>query len=67
MNTTKLHVIAKALLDELADAYVINVIQQITQALQNQINQPQQANHQQLTCRRRDSEREPDAAGVCGN
>lgn len=47
MNTTKLHVIAKALQKEMARASSVDLINQAMQALQNQISQPQQPNHQQ--------------------
>jgi uncharacterized membrane protein YheB (UPF0754 family) len=47
MNTTKLHVIAKALRRELARVEAVSLINQAIQALQKQINQPQQPNHQQ--------------------
>lgn len=47
MNTTKLHIIAKALKKEMARVGSVSLVQQAVQALQNQINQPQQPNHQQ--------------------
>lgn len=47
MNTTKLHIIAKSLLAELKRTGSASLLQQAVQALQNQINQPQQPNHQQ--------------------
>ncbi|SFD82872.1 hypothetical protein SAMN05660831_02408 [Thiohalospira halophila DSM 15071] len=47
MNTTKLHIIAKALKKEMARVESVSLINQAVQALQNQINQPQQPNHQQ--------------------
>ncbi len=47
MNTTKLHLIAKDLLAELKRVGTVSLIAQAIQALQQQINQPQQANHQQ--------------------
>ena len=47
MNTTKLHIIAKALRKELTRVGAVALINQAIQALQNQINQPQQPNHQQ--------------------
>ncbi len=47
MNTTKLHIIAKALNKEMARVGSVSLVNQAMQALQNQINQPQQPNHQQ--------------------
>lgn len=47
MNTTKLHIIAKALKKEMARVGSVTLISQAMQALKNQINQPQQTNHQQ--------------------
>jgi len=47
MNTTKLHIIAKALRKELTRVGAVALINQAIQALQNQIKQPQQPNHQQ--------------------
>jgi len=47
MNTTKLHIIAKALKKELARVGSVSLVNQAVQTLQNQINQPQQPNHQQ--------------------
>ena len=47
MNTTKLHIIAKALNTELSRTGSASLVQQIIQELQNQINQPQQPTHQQ--------------------
>jgi len=47
MNTTKLHIIAKALKKEMARVGSVSLVQQTVQALQNQVNQPQQPNHQQ--------------------
>lgn len=46
MNTTKLHLIAKDLLAELRRVGAVSLIQQSTQALQQQISQPQQPAHQ---------------------
>lgn len=47
MNTTKLHVIAKALKKEMARVGAVPLVNQAIQALENQIKQPQQPNHQQ--------------------
>ncbi|MGB5644181.1 MAG: hypothetical protein WBO16_13975, partial [Gammaproteobacteria bacterium] len=47
MNTTKLHIIAKALKKEMARVGVVSLVNQAIQALQQQVNQPQQPNHQQ--------------------
>ncbi len=47
MNTTKLHIIAKALKKELARVGAVALVNQAVQALQNQVNQPQQPSHQQ--------------------
>lgn len=47
MNTTKLHIIAKALKKEMARTGSVALLAQAMQALQSQINQPQQPTHQQ--------------------
>ena len=47
MNTTKLHIITKALKNEMARVGVVSLVNQAVQALQQQVNQPQQPNHQQ--------------------
>lgn len=47
MNTTKLHIIAKSLSEEITRVNAVALVNQIIQSLQNQINQPQQTNHQQ--------------------
>lgn len=50
MNTTRLHIIAKTLLEELKRVQTGAILQQAVQALENQINQPQQGKPQeQLT------------------
>lgn len=47
MNTTKLHIIARDLLNELKRVGAVSLLQKATQALQQQIQQPQQPSHQQ--------------------
>lgn len=47
MNTTKLHIITKALVQELRRTDSVSLMQQAIQSLQNQINQPQQPSYQQ--------------------
>ncbi len=47
MNTTKLHVIAKSLVNELRRCETIDALQQATQALEQLVRQPQQGNFQQ--------------------
>jgi len=47
MNTAKLHIIARDLLTELGRVDVVSLLEKVIQALQQQINQPQQPNHQQ--------------------
>ena len=47
MNTTKLHIIAKALKKEMERVGSVSLVDQAVQSLQNQINQPQEPNHQQ--------------------
>lgn len=47
MNTAKLHIIAKTLATDLRSTKTTTLLQQTIQALQNQINQPQQGNHSQ--------------------
>jgi len=55
MNTTKLHIIAKTLLAELKRTGAVNLLQQAVEALQNQVNQPQQPSHQQKLARHLDT------------
>ena len=47
MNTTKLHVLATSLKAELNRTNIVPLLQKAVQALENQVKQPQQANHQQ--------------------
>lgn len=47
MNTTKLHIVAKALKKEMARVGSVSLVSQAVQSLQNLVNQPQQPNHQQ--------------------
>lgn len=46
MNTSKLHIIARYLIDELDRTQVRSRLNKLRDAIQNQINQPQQGNHQ---------------------
>ena len=47
MNTTKLHIIAKSLRQELQRCGTVSALQQGISALEQLVRQPQQANHQQ--------------------
>lgn len=47
MNAERLHVIANAVLEDLTKSSIIELLQQLVSALQNQVNQPQQPQHQQ--------------------
>ena len=47
MNAERLHAVAKAIHQDLKDAQERSLLEQLTSALQNQVNQPQQPNHQQ--------------------
>src|SRR5258708_7099275 len=46
MNAERLHAIARAIQEDLTTTNVIKVLQQLSQALQNQINSPQEPSHQ---------------------
>lgn len=47
MNTERLHIIASAIRNDIAETKTVGLLQQLATALQNQVNQPQVPQHQQ--------------------